>query len=417
MPVPDLSSFNKRLSDVMREWLPKVADPETFNSTPVGQASGAANLVMQPGLGVAAYALGKLRSTGPGKNMLGAMEAVPPVGAELKLASKVHNFPGPSMVAAAPAGFLPWLWKSAKNEKGVEHMPNWEALSKGLEKYAATVFRVSKLGGRKEDLVEQGVSAVVEQVDNPKIPSGMTNEQTLEWLINNTGKPAIAKIGNVDRKHIDNIIEGKEGGAVDRIQELPSQAISAEQSMINSQQTADPKRAAEIKLAESVHERIMSPRMRAIIDSIGANMSGPEIREKVKVETGEDISKQLLQYYKHKNADKTGATLNPAVRENLINPLVRNITEGAEVQSTEDLSKSLVSQGKLLKGINVDATIDTLKSKGVDPALIPTIRRYLNGANPSRITDGFKPEAKRKTLLDLNSAIEQLFTVYKKEGK
>ncbi len=405
MPVPDLSNPNKQLSDLFKTWLPRITDPEYINSTKLGRMVNTASVMATPGIVLVGYGLGKVAGTKAGKEGIDALNAIPQAGFidDLsRIGSRVHNIPD-VLGAAAPVTFMPWLFKTSKNAKGIEEAVNYNSLNKGLEKFAQEASKLSGGKSRAEDLVDSAMSKILGIVDDPKlpIPKGVSNEEASQWLINNVGRKEIDRIAGVNRKVSD--INTSESASM--LEQLPSQLRNPEQAVLEAEKVVDKTRQAKVNTSSSIMDRILSPKMKAMFEGLQTRAKGSDVSKSLS-EEGVDISRQSAEYY-----------TKPETAQKIMSPVVKSVQSGLQSLDTPELGKLLTSQRKLLGPLDIDRTITTLTNRGIDKPTINLVRKYLMGTSPKYLTDHMNADTKRKTLLDINQAVEAIFDVYKKTGQ
>lgn len=397
MPIPDLSSINKQVSDSLKTWLPKITDPEYVANTPVGKAGAVANVLTTPGLGLAAYGISKLRDTKFGKDAFQAVEDTTnavnfPLGPELKITN-----------AAVPATLMNFLWTEYKPGKY-----NYHKMEGLLDKYAQQVSGLK--GVDQGTLKEAGLNKVVEALQSPttEIPTHLHKnpEGMVQYVLENYAHPEINKLAKQESRVLNEVTSNSKGEEFSNLDKAVSQARNPEQAVIKSQETVDTAQQQRIETAGGIFDKVLSPKMRAILQG-KMNRDDPSTVAKSleadpNVPRSEKVSGDLIRYYMNRGGIEK--TLKPIREAENVDPTTLPIS---------DLQSLVKAKRKMLGPADVDKTIETLRRHGTtDQDTLTLMRRFLIGAQPTQLYHGKSEDiVKQDILLRVNSELEKLFKV------
>jgi len=422
MPIPSLDSISKQVTDGLKSWLPKLTDSGYLTNTPVGKASIAAPILAMPGIGLAAYGIGKLTETKFGKARLKDMEGLPnfPVTAEVNVATKLGKQVGQHadelapLAMAIPAKLQEYLFTSGKflvkNKAGetvLKEMMAYDTIIPRLKSYAGEIFK-AKTGSSilPEVAAEQGSSKVVAALSDPKyeIPKHLHNDPqaALDHVIKDVGQYEVGKMYNVEGSVASESTSKplKDGGFANILDNAPVSAPNPEQLAMKSQEVMDPKQAAKLAQATKLANAVGDPKLRTLIVGREEGLKPTEIQKRLadeKVNISRDVVKEYL----------SGGRL-----DNILKPLNDAATRKTDSLSTQELQKVVNSQRKLL-GLKADDAISELTKAGMtDNYTLNLMRRFMLGTPPSKLTPGkSEPASVKDNLLIVKTELDKLFKI------
>lgn len=412
MPELNLSSINKRVSDGLKTWLPRLTDSSYIADTPAGKLDNIVKVAMQPGIGLAAYGLSKLRGNKYGNELVKFADDVGnavqhPLTPELKLESQFtkHADELAPLAMAIPTKITDYLWKTTKSGKMV-----YDELKPMLEKYAqgATAKSGSKVS--VESAAESGLTKIVEAMNDPKydIPKSLYDDEpaALQHIVKEKGHREIDRLINEGKETIteaSTVYKDKDGKSVSPVTNAASAARNPEQAVLAAEKPVDKVEEAKVKMAGGVFDKMHSPKIRAMYEGLANRRTATEIQKELAAE-GIDLSRGGIRNY----IDNKGAGA-----ASLMKPIVKAEQVGPEKLTTPELQKLIISQRKLLGPTQVDKTIEQLQRHGSnDAGTLSLVRRFLIGAQPSQLWHGKSEDLeKRDTLLRINTELEKLFKI------
>jgi len=407
MPVPDLSSINKRVSDTLKTWLPRITDPSYLANTTPGKAATTGMVLTTPGVGLLGYGLSKLSETKLGKQALKEVDGLPnfPVVPELKITSQAAKHVdelGP-LAMAIPTNVRDYLWKSTKSGKMV-----YDDLKPMLEKYAQGASAKSGSKISVESAAESGLTKVVDAMSDPNydIPKTLYNDEpaALQHIIKEKGHREIDRLINEGKETIteaSTVFKDKDGKSVNPVANAASDLRNPEQAILQAEKPVDKVEEAKVKLAGGIFDKLHSPKIRAMFDGIANRKTPTEIQKELAAE-GIDISRQRI--FQYTSEDQAA---------NIMKPIVTAEQKGADKLKINELQKLITSQKKLLGTVSPDSTIEQLRRHGTtDNDTLTLVRRFLIGTPASKLTPGKSDDVLVKdNLLRINTELEKLFKI------
>lgn len=421
MPVPDLSSINKRVSDTLKTWLPRITDPSYLANTSPGKAATTGMILTNPGIGLLGYGLGKLSETKLGKQALKELDGLPnfPVVPELKIASQAakHVDELAPLAMAVPKSLTDYLFSTIKitkrnkygDTKIVEGLP-YDTIQPALEKYATGLVGKTGATMTAESAAESAAQKVVAAISDPNynIPKHLHGDDaaSLEYIIKDKGNREIDKLLVESKQTVSEastVFKDKNGKSVSPVANAASDLRNPEQAVLEAEKPVDKVKEEKIKLAGGVFDKLHSPKIRAMYEGLANRRTATEIQKELAAD-GIDLSRGGIRNY----IDNKGAGA-----ASLMKPVVKAEQVGPEKLTTPELQKLIISQRKLLGPTQVDKTIEQLQRHGSDDAsTLSLVRRFLIGAQPSQLWHGKSEDMeKRDTLLRINTELEKLFKI------
>lgn len=430
MPVTDFSSINKRVSDGLKTWLPRLTDSSYIAGTPVGKLNNILQVATQPGIGLAAYGLSKLNETKYGRQGIKELEGIPnfPVTPEINLGSKLAKQVGQHadelapLAMAVPKSLTDYIWSTIKvtkrnkygETKVVDDMV-YNTLKPALEKYAEGVAKLSSSKISTESVAEDALGKVVSAINDPKydIPKDLHGDDaaSLQHILKEKGHREIDRLITESKQTVSeasSVYKDKEGKSVNPVANAASDLRSPEQAVLEAEKPVDKVKEEKIKLAGGVFDKLHSPKIRAMYEGLANRRTATEIRKELAAD-GIDLSRGGIRNY----IDNKGAGA-----ASIMKPIVKAEQVGPEKLTTPELQKLIISQRKLLQPAKhepkfADKTIDQLRRHGSsDDGTLSLVRRFLIGAQPSQLWHGKSEDLeKRDTLLRINTELEKLFKI------
>lgn len=413
MPVPDLSSINKRVSDTLKTWLPRITDPSYLANTTVGKAAVGSLGLTVPGLGLLGYGLGKLKENKYGKQALKELEdagnavnfpLTPEINIATKFGSSIDDASKLAPLAMAiPSSITNYLWKTTKNGKMV-----YDDLKPMLEKYAQGASAKSGSKISVESAAESGLTKVVDAMSDPNydIPKTLYNDEpaALQHIIKEKGHREIDRLINEGKETIteaSTVFKDKDGKSVNPVANAASDLRNPEQAILQAEKPIDKVEEAKVKLAGGIFDKLHSPKIRAMFDGIANRKTPTEIQKELAAE-GIDISRQRI--FQYTSEDQAA---------NIMKPIVTAEQKGADKLKINELQKLITSQKKLLGTVSPDSTIEQLRRHGTtDNDTLTLVRRFLIGTPASKLTPGKSDDVLVKdNLLRINTELEKLFKI------
>lgn len=427
MPVPDLSSINKRVSDGLKTWLPRLTDPEYLANTTVGKAAVGSLGLTVPGLGLLGYGLGKLKENKYGKQALKELEDAGnavnfPLTPEINIATKFANNVDDvgklaPLAMAVPKSLTDYLFSTIKvtkrnkygETKVVDDMV-YNTIKPALEKYAEGAAKLSGSKISAESVAEDALGKVVAAINDPKydIPKDLQGNDvaSLQHILKEKGHREIDRLITESKQTVSeasSVYKDKEGKSINPVANAASDLRNPEQAVLQAEKPVDKVKEEKVKLAGGVFDKLHSPKIRAMYEGLANRKTATEIQKELAAD-GIDLSRGGIRNY----IDNKGAGA-----ASLMKPVVKAEQVGPEKLSTPELQKLIISQRKLLGPTQVDKTIEQLQRHGSnDAGTLSLVRRFLIGAQPSQLWHGKSEDLeKRDTLLRINTELEKLFKI------
>lgn len=411
MPIPDLSSINKQVSDSLKTWLPRLADPEYLANTKVGQAATGAGVLSSPGIGLAAYGISKLRDTKFGRGALNAVDDIAnavnfPIGPEVKAGSAIakHGDESLKMLGAVPAGLIDYLFKEVK--PGVY---NYHKIEQQFDKFAQGLINQSSSNVARSTLAETGFNKVLEVINDPKttLPKHLENDYpaALEYITKEHGLPAMNKL---------NYREGNMQGEVTKLNSkdvaksnldyAKAETRNPEEAIINSQTPVDKEQQKRVEVAGGIFDKVLSPRMRAILNGKMNRESASEISSSMPAD--DKLNRKAVSYYVSRGG-----------LENSIAPIREAEGKDPNTLGISELQDLVKAKRKMLGPTSPDTAIEMLRRHGsTSQDELTLMRRFLLGTPPSKLTPGKSDDILVKAnLISVNDQLEKLFKVSPKK--
>lgn len=403
------------LSELLKEWLPKLTDPEYLANSPVGRFGNVAQSMIMPGIPALAMGLGAVGRTGLGsrvgkelQDVGGAANAMPQLGFMDDLARPLLKA-DQSMAVAVPATLKEGFFA------------NFDKFEKAVK---SSAYRAAGQGYSVDDLTDAGMLKAFSIIeDAPKgAPLHLDPPKFMDWLLDQA-RTAITQTRGKSVQAADTIADTvaepyKDIAPIMAQEVAPAAAQAAQQTQ-------------RVDRAEDIMSNVLDPTKKLLLDRLGIGLPRTksewnDLREIAKLRGIEPPTTKSAKY-------QLGG--DSPVRK-LIQQFLPEETKPLEDLSKADLQDRLVNLRKLLPSKDIGSEgsrprlrpdFDTerilakMREREIPGDVLAMTRRLLGGKvtpgqNPSDIVRAKgRPEIERQRALDLNRAMDIMFDILKND--